>query len=338
MLKFVCTVSLASAIISAGTVKAEEPDQIVFQGAGWTVAAMRTQGTFLGCYASKDFQSGTRWVFARYRNDQWKGLIGEHGGRADNVGHVELAVDGNPIHVVNVLPNANHLGRLGQLTDQAIKELADGRVLELANANGTFQFSLSGSEDALNKTLECVDYFEAQERGEGEAPEPRQQRPDAHQTDVAYVPPDEATRLLTAILDDAKTTAYRIDSPKQGSAVITFNFADGTIGAFVAARGRETKDAESYASGVIAKWASNCGGDFLSGKQPVPSTNGSVIRKVTTTCRDKASNYVTETVVVRQQNGFLIELAQTYPANAELPKGETSRKRGALMDAVMRLP
>ena len=144
--------------------------------------------------------------------------------------------------------------------------------------------------------------------------------------------------MLTAILDDSKTVGYRIDPPKQGSAIITFAVGDGTLGAFVAARGRDTKDAETYASGVIARWASSCGGEFLSGKQPVPSTNGSVIRKITTTCREQASSFVTETVVVRQQNGFLLELAQTYPANSELPKGEGSRKRGALTDAVLRLP
>ena len=63
-----------------------------------------------------------------------------------------------------------------------------------------------------------------------------------------------------------------------------------------------------------------------------------MIRKVTTTCREPGASYVTDTVVVRQQGGFIIELAQTYPANAELPKGEASRNRGALTDAVMRLP
>jgi hypothetical protein len=395
---------------------ADEPDQIVFQQAGWTVAAMRKQGVFLGCYASKDFQSGTRWVFARYRNDKWMGLVGEHGGRAQNVGHLELAVDGQPIHAADV-PSSAQLSRLGEMSDDAIKAIADGHVLKLSTWAGGVAFDLSGSEDALNRTMECVDAFEKQERqqemqvfsvasnvtdgilnmrtGAGVqypivtsipagsvgiesdktcpssdagwclvrwasyvgwvhasglqigtvAPRQAQSSPTvapvpARQIEAEYLPPAESLLLLTNLLNAAQIGAYRIDPPTDKNREITFAMPDGGRGLFIAARGKDTKSAEEYASIVIAKYASICQGGFMSGKQPVPSTDGSMVRQITTTCSTGDGGYVTESTIIRRQNGFMMEITQTYPAGfTPNEKAQPNQKsKSAIVDAALRLP
>ena len=77
--------------------------------------------------------------------------------------HVDVHVDGYPIHAADVADNPTDLGRLGTLTDDAVRKLADGHVLQLSRSDGTFSFNLEGAESALNKTPEWVHYLEAQE-------------------------------------------------------------------------------------------------------------------------------------------------------------------------------
>ena len=321
---------------------AGDVDQVYFQNDGWTVAAMRKQGVFLGCYAAKDYQSGTRWVFARYRNDKWMALVGEHAGRPDTVGRAELFVDGVAIHSALVPPNSAHLGRLGQLSDEAIKVLADGHVLELANSDGRYRFNLSGSEDALNKALECVDTFESEERGPGDVPQANQPstvRPQPRQrVEAEYLPPAESVLMLTSILNAAKMSGYQIDTPTTSSSGIKFRTAGGAIGFFLAARGRDTKNADEYSSGVIAQWASVCDGEFRSGKQPVAVTNGSIVRRVITSCKMSDRDFTTDTTVIRRPDGFLIELAQSYRADALRGTETAPQSKSALVDAALRLP
>ena len=59
------------------------------------------------------------------------------GGRMGTVCHVDVPVDGYPIHAADVADNPTDLGRLGTLTDDAVRKLADGHVLQLSPSDDT---------------------------------------------------------------------------------------------------------------------------------------------------------------------------------------------------------
>jgi hypothetical protein len=144
--------------------------------------------------------------------------------------------------------------------------------------------------------------------------------------------------MLGKLLNAAGLKNYRFDPPKGDGGWVTFTLADGTFGRFAAALGAGT-NADNYTALVIGKQSSQCNGDFMSGKQPVPSVDGSVVRIVTTTCRQGEMALVTETTIVRHGNGLLIELSQisSLPVDSPRPSpGEiASSNRAALVNAAL---
>jgi hypothetical protein len=119
---------------------------------------------------------------------------------------------------------------------------------------------------------------------------------------------------------------------------VSYSLADGSTGLFLAARGLGTKTADDYAGFAIGKWSELCKGEFMSGKQSIPSTDGSIVRKVVTTCRTGETAVATETTIVRQANGFLMDLSQIIPASAAgINNSPSDRDRGALVNAAMQI-
>ena len=158
--------------------RAETPDQVVWEQSGWQVAAMKnTAGKFIGCYAVKDFFGTTgardRFVFANYRDDHWSGLVG--GTRIDSIATGQ-PVNGKLAHSAIPRLTSVKAGRLGSMTLQAIDALGAGHFLELVSPAGRDQYSLSGSADALSKTVECVNAGVAVEMGGNAVTEMKQFR------------------------------------------------------------------------------------------------------------------------------------------------------------------
>jgi hypothetical protein len=99
---------------------------------------------------------------------------------------------------------------------------------------------------------------------------------------------------------------------------------------FSAARGRDTWSADDYAGDTVGSYAKLCQGQFTSGKQSIPSVDGSVVRKVLTTCRTGDITGVTETTIIRHANGFLLELTHVFRAD---DTAQIGKDRGAMVDA-----
>jgi hypothetical protein len=76
-------------------------------------------------------------------------------------------------------------------------------------------------------------------------------------------------------------------------------------------------NADDYTAIVIGKHSSYCKGDFMSGKQSVPSV---VVRIVTMTCRQGDSALVTEAAIIRRANGLLMVLSQIFPLSVNSSK------------------
>jgi hypothetical protein len=200
--------------------------------------------------------------------------------------------------------------------------------LDLQTPLGNLSFSLEGTAKAMAAVLDCV---QALNRTSTSVASTHQEQRDFYPVQAA-----EATVLLANLLNAAGIRDYELLPPTKNSPVVTFKLSDGTLGLMAAARGR-TKSADDYASFVISNYSGLCKGSFLSGKEVVPSTDGTVIRKLTSMCNEDGKALVTETTVIRRPDGFLIEISQTFPDGGtglqELPK---EGQRGAIVDAAMR--
>jgi hypothetical protein len=208
----------------------------------------------------------------------------------------------------------------------AFRALQIGDRLDLQMTFANLNFALTGTERAMTSVLECVRDL----RGPEQSP----------QTASGYqsLSQAEAAVLLAKLLNTANIRGYVLESPKPGDVGAHFRLADGTRGWLIASRGQRTKNADDYAAFVIGQLSESCKGEFLSGKQPIPSLDGSVVRRVVTTCRSSGTAQIIETTIIRHQNGFLMDLTQFLPVSAGTSEGAKDNERAALVDAVMRLP
>jgi hypothetical protein len=201
-----------------------------------------------------------------------------------------------------------------------------GQQLEIVTARGRFFYSLRGSADAIDATTRCVAALQSPPAA-----------PSATQRGFRMLTELEASALLSKILTSAGLESFKIDPPEANGNLVFFRLADGSRGLFQAAIGN-TQGADDFTGTVISRQSKFCRGDFMSGKRALPSTDGSVVRVVTTTCREGDGAVVTESTIIRRANGFLMELSQAFPVT----RGATSSQqlsggnRAALVDAALR--
>jgi len=132
-------------------------ETIVWKGGGWIVATTESDGRVVGCHTYADYQKGTRFVLALYRNAEWRGALGEHGGLNDlRPGPVRLIVDGHVIFdgQADAFPGGGI--RLGSLSPRVVKAISDGHKLGVLTPSGSRVLTLAGSEDALGKVRDCL--------------------------------------------------------------------------------------------------------------------------------------------------------------------------------------
>ena len=142
--------------------------------------------------------------------------------------------------------------------------------------------------------------------------------------------------LLTNVLNDAGVQGYRLENPlRADDPAVIFTLADGSKGKLFAVRGAETWSADTYAGLAVGHMARLCQGQFSSGKQSVPSVDGSVIRKVLTTCQQGDATFVTERTIVRHANGLVIELTHIFRTDHTTARSD--QERAAMVDAAMRV-
>jgi hypothetical protein len=282
-----------------------------------------------GCIMGADFQDGTRlsiivttkyeWALGLW-NKSWK-LTKD--GTTDVAAYVDrqFIASGKAAHMdrsIAVLP----------LTGAAaFRALQTGQRLDLQVPAGNLNFALKGTGKAMYALLDCVKTLV----------EPRQTASAPREKDFEAVPPAEAAVILTNLLNAGGIQGYRLKPPKQDEAWIGFDLADGTIGFFRAARGLGTRTADDFAGYVISRWSELCKGKFLSGKESIPSVDGSVVRKIVTTCQEQQKNIVTETTIVRQTTGFLLELSHVLPIGSATFNDAGKEDRAALVGATLKM-
>ena len=287
-----------------------------------------------GCVASRDYADGSRLSFAITTQFEWAiGIANQSWKQQQQKGYtfdMAVHVDGKFVASGTAAVLDDPTSVLLPLRPEALGVIQAGRRLDLQSPAASLSFLLAGADEATLGVLDCVMLAL-------KSPSRPPQTAKPPSPDAKAVPRAEAMEMLIKLLNAAGAHGYRIGPPNKDTASrITFALADGTLGMFLAMRGAGTPDAEEYASYIIDLMSETCkGGNFMSGKQSIPSVDGSVVRKVVSTCRTPSETTVSETSIIRRANGFLMELTQVIPATSD--QTTDTQNRAALVDAAIRV-
>src|SRR5689334_22870003 len=231
-----------------------------------------------GCIMGGNYVDGTRLSIVVSKNYQWGLGLSNQKWNLQKDGSTDVAVFVDQKFIVS--GKAKHWDRTIAVLDfpnaDAFRPLQTGHQLNLAVPGGNLSFTLPGTAKAMSALLDCVKTLQP-----GREPSAA-----AAATDYKMVPPAEAAVMLSNLFNSAGIQGgWRLDPPKPNQEWINFRLASGANGFFRAARGSGTRSADEHATHVIGRLSELCKGSFLSGKQSEPSTDGSVVRKVVTTCR-----------------------------------------------------
>ena len=298
---------------------------------GWKVETYPANGTPTGCGMRTTYQDYTVFTLLVTREYTWAIALENASWNLADSGTTEVALYVDSRFTAG--GKAHHISTKSALFPlsgvEPYKALQRGYRLDIQTPAGALNFSLKGTSKAMTAVLDCVRLLN---RSTPQAP------PQAASADFSQVPVTEATVMLANLLNAAGLKDYNINPPTPKSHAVSYTLADGTIGSLVAARGRDTVSADEYAGSTISQLSGLCTGDFLSGKETVPSTDGTVIRKVKSVCRADGTGVVTETTILRRPDGLLVRLSQFFSESVNQLKedgGETDR--GNVMDAALRV-
>lgn len=302
--------------------------------AGWDVGRFVEGNAAAGCMMTADYQGGTRVGIVMFRDYSW-GLTlhnASWGLAKGSKVRVEAYVDTRPLTSGSAHIIAPNLALLELQGASAYQALQAGHRLELYTNVGDVRLRLTGTSKAMSAVLGCVGRINEQPRNEAA-------QSSNSQNGIA-VSRAEAAVMLANMFNAASVRGYKLLPPSgKEDGIVLFTLADGSGGAFFAFRGRGTPSADDAVGAVISSDAADCKGDFLSGKQSLPSTDGSVIRKIVATCRGEGMATVTETTIIRRENGFLLTFQQARPEQPSLGDantvGELPAIHPGLLDAAL---
>lgn len=199
-------------------------------------------------------------------------------------------------------------GKSGE-SDVAFNELSAGLELRVEWSGGSrTRIGLVGSAAALTSLGACA----------GQVQEfARQTQPPAREPQVAgytfeMVPREEAIVMATRFMSIAGLGAYELARDQSGDTVV-FQLQQGGVFALRAARGN-TAPADDYVGKMTGVRSKACRGTFGSIVEKLPSTDGSVIRRLITKCdTDGAMTHAVSTIL-RKPDGMLVDATVIEPS------------------------
>jgi len=333
MRKFILSVGII--LTSFGLVIGSEAAQV----GNWNVNYWPGENGPNGCIMEGSYKSGTIFSIGVTSNYNWGIMLSNPNWNLKKNEKIEmqLAVDGIPIESPTANATDKNSVTIPLKNPSAFKALQVGRNLVISNVYGKYPFVLEGTERAMNSLLDCM---KTQKEATNKPAAPKTPTQKERSTSFSMVQPSEATVILTNMLNSAGVRGYKLLPPQSEDKGISLVFEDGGNGYFVASRGSDTPSADDYSSEIINIISKTCKGDFVSGKQVVPSTDGSVIRKVATTCRSADSTSAIDSTVVRKSNGFLFWLSRGYEGStnslAAGPSEQAVKQQTGIVEAAMR--
>ena len=306
--------------------------------AGWHIQNLATKDplTLVGCEMKRDFQNRTKLSIIVSTQYEWAIGVADEAWNRQKGEKVDIAVrvDGKVV-ASGKATYLNAKSAVLPLYDAgSYRALQAGQRLEVETSKPphNLDFPLGGASDAMYAVLSCVKTL---------LPRPAKTTSQTGKN-AQIVSADDVMKMLVRALQKAGVTNYRLNPSAQQngqiSQSITFDLPGGTSGMLLAVRGSGTATADQYARHVIGNLFDVCKGKFLSGKESIPTADGSVARKVVSTCRAESGfTVVAEVNITRRSDGFLTEFTQFSPGDADAAKSDNDLGRARLVDAVMKL-
>jgi hypothetical protein len=315
-------VMLASVLIASSQAQSAEDSN-------WKISYFPNDAKPAGCIMTGDYQSGSRLGIVINTKYEWGMTVSNPAWKlkVDEKFDVAVAVDNKLVgtgRYFNISTTTAYIPFSGA---DAFKALQMGHQLTITTQIAKISFALPGTSKAMYTTMDCVKTIGLNATNNQAAPK----------SNFEMLSQAETTTILANLLASAGASGYKIDKPKQKGSGASYISGDGTKGFLHIARGN-TRQADDYAAYVISQSSAGCRGQFLSGKEVVPSTDGSIVRKVITTCRDSGSELIVESTIVRRPDGYLLHLGNTVPPSnsASLNPQPPPKDRAAMVDAAMR--
>ncbi len=225
----------------------------------------------------------------------------------------------------------------GYESSHAFDELGAGRLLRVRWSGGSeTQMGLYGSRAALLKLSECAGHVQTVAEARKK---PRKTAVASYK--VEAVPREAALVFVTNMFSKAGLTGFELlpVTDRENAHVVNYRLADGTVGSFSARRG-QTASADNYVAMVTSHLSKACDGTFGSVIEKLPSTDGTVLRKLSTRCASGAGESAIETTVIRRPDGLLIDMTQMVSIAAlenyslKQKKRKSGRAKGLLEAAL----
>jgi hypothetical protein len=266
---------------------------------GWDVQPVAVDGKFIGCSMAADYDRGTRaglmvipregWVITLTNRD-WNLQKGY-------TTPANVIVDGRTVASGTAEALDKNFLVLPLEGADAYNALQRGYGMRIQTRAGTVNLSLTGTRNAMDAVLSCVQ--SNRQAWDKPAPAPKQQPTN----DLAAVPGSQALVLVTNMLASAGLTGYRVDPPKDD--LVSWTLANGVRGGLIAFRNFRGEPEEGAAE-LIKSMSSNCRGDFVSAKKSTPTYDGSIVRKLVTACTEGGERNEAYITLIQQSDLLLI--------------------------------
>lgn len=158
---------------------------------------------------------------------------------------------------------------------------------------------------------------------------------------VEVVPRETALVFVTNMFSKAGITGFQLlpARDRESSHVVSYRLADGTLGSFSASRG-QTVSADDHVAMVTSIFSKACMVTFGSVVEKLPSTDGTVLGKLSTRCISGGSRSAVETTVIRRPDGLLINMTETVSLLSMEERSQdwgepTSGSKRGLLDAAL---
>ena len=313
------------------------------QSGNWTIEYMQNEGRKSGCLMQTGYVSGTKLGVAVYKDYAWGLALYNESWKLKLGGTTDVAayVDGRLMATGKASSISSNFAILPLEKAAVYRALQIGHVLELKTPSGQLNFSLDGTAQAMELVLDCVRGLQPPTQESTEtATEPKPISDASNAVSSA-----DATIMLTNMLNAAGITGYRLVPPNasiekgKGEGEVSFVLGDGSKGFFTAVKNSPPDGADEVAVGVVQGAATYCKGEFKSGKQPVSTSDGSVVRKTVAACKTESGTVIAETTIVRRSDAqlyYLMHIMNEGSRSLSDDSPESASGGPQLTDAAMR--
>lgn len=293
---------------------------------GWNVGPMHGgDGRFTACLMSAKYDSGTTIGVMMNAEGNW-GLVFGHPRWRLREGEAITAtvnVDG----LVVARGTAKILGRSLILMPLqgagAYAALQAGNAMRVTTSIGAISnraFNLSGTRVGMDAVIDCARNNRGTSRQPSVAPPPATSR-----NQQTPVPAAEAMAMLNNMLAKAGISGHQFETPRGNT--ITWYLPDGTRGSFFAYRNWNAPIEQAIAA-VTEVARSDCkGGDLGTMEKAVPTSDGSIVRKIAVACRLAGKDRNITWTLVRRADGLLLSFTHADQPPAAAGKDDGGRSR-----------